>query len=731
MDTEMNASSESQSPNHTQPTPTPDDISGLKPRYPVPDPEPIPTPVPSPHPHNPTTQAAFVPDDSAQAHPLHQDEQQAPREPTVDPQQSAADVDPAGQEPEPEPTHDDPHRPHTGRYQPSHPAYRLSRFQLRKIASTTLRRIELGYYIPPSSPTRDTVGTNGNGEAEAGGSDAVKGNGKGKGKENSQVDDTPEEDRKPIRRRYDLAVKVDWTNAHTTYWAPDAPELGGPWDVEEWSGADLDLDEEMDAFVQPESYSQLLSTFDGNNEESQMDMDDGVKRKTRILVKEYSTLVGARKLHNYLREHPPASGNTTIGVLNFASAKRPGGGFIQGAQAQEESIARASTLYPSLISEPAKPFYAHYTENPSDAFYTHAMVYSPRVVIFRNDRGAWMRPVEVDVLTCAAVNAGEVRRLEKEARVEMERAQQDRIEWEEQMGKLRDRVRKAEAARELRRREEEEAGENGTEIRVRIVSRKLRPSGHVMDRPTTPEGDIETTSASEPTFSSRPSSPAATAFSSPRTTELELQPETELESEPEPESKPELIDLTATSPTPPPAPAPEPEPEPTPLRTAQETERLIASTMYTRIARILALFKHANAQHLVLGSFGTGVFQNHIPVVAHAFWDLLCRDGAPFAGAFESVVFAILGSGTVRVFREVFGVAAGSGEGGGGGDDEVDSDGLEEGDVGTADIGVDNQCERQDGADGSTTVQGADAPSASEESSLPEKLVDMVNVNGA
>ena len=33
--------------------------------------------------------------------------------------------------------------------------------------------------------------------------------------------------------------------------------------------------------------------------------------------------------------------------LNFASAKNPGGGFLSGSQAQEESLARASALYAS------------------------------------------------------------------------------------------------------------------------------------------------------------------------------------------------------------------------------------------------------------------------------------------------------------------------------------------------------------------------------------------------
>ena len=36
--------------------------------------------------------------------------------------------------------------------------------------------------------------------------------------------------------------------------------------------------------------------------------------------------------------------------LNFASAKNAGGGFLGGAEAQEESLARASGLYGSLIS---------------------------------------------------------------------------------------------------------------------------------------------------------------------------------------------------------------------------------------------------------------------------------------------------------------------------------------------------------------------------------------------
>lgn len=127
---------------------------------------------------------------------------------------------------------------------------------------------------------------------------------------------------------------------------------------------------------------------------------------TRVSLLEVSTLEGARLLANV----NPDVGSPKIGLLNFASAKKPGGGFINGAQAQEESIARSSTLYPTLMTATAQQFYTLHNRDAKGGYYSHAMIYSPGVIILRDDQGGWTDPLKVDVLTSPAVNAGVVRR---------------------------------------------------------------------------------------------------------------------------------------------------------------------------------------------------------------------------------------------------------------------------------------------------------------------------------
>ncbi|KZP28488.1 hypothetical protein FIBSPDRAFT_908646 [Athelia psychrophila] len=269
-----------------------------------------------------------------------------------------------------------------------------------------------------------------------------------------------------------LAVKIQLTEAGTRHYAPDDAALSA------WSTSTNTLG--------PPSTPDVV---------------------TELSFLEISTIDGVRLLASTLPPPPSTSPNLAaekIGVLNFASATKPGGGFLTGAQAQEESLARSSTLYRSLMTAPGQAFYAAHKRNSKGGYYTHAMVFSPGVVFFRDDDGGWTEPVEADVLTSAAVNAGAARNT------------------------LHGRV----------------AG-RGEEVKI-------------------------------------------------------------------------------------------------------------AAAMRERMARVLFVLQEAGCGHLVLGSFGTGVFQNNVDTVARLWADLLAVDGAPFKRSFKRVVFAILGTGTFETFRDAF-----------------------------------------------------------------------------
>ncbi|KAF7976400.1 hypothetical protein HWV62_6793 [Athelia sp. TMB] len=260
-----------------------------------------------------------------------------------------------------------------------------------------------------------------------------------------------------------LSVKIHRTEVDTKYYAPDDAVLAA------WS-------------------TKAVQTAD-------------TSEQTEFSILEISTIDGARFLANTVSSSGPS---TKICVLNFASATKPGGGFLNGAQAQEESLARSSTLYCSLITNTAQSFYTAHKRNSKGGYYTHAMVYSPNIVFFRDDDGAWTEPVEADVLTCAAVNAGAARKT----------------------------------------------------LHGRVAGK----------------GE----------------------------------------------------------------------------------EKKIEAAMRERMARILFLMQQSDVKNLVLGSFGTGVFQNNVDTVARIWADLLAVEDAPFKTSFSRVVFAILGTSTFDTFMETF-----------------------------------------------------------------------------
>ncbi|NEP62216.1 MAG: TIGR02452 family protein [Symploca sp. SIO2G7] len=116
-------------------------------------------------------------------------------------------------------------------------------------------------------------------------------------------------------------------------------------------------------------------------------------------VRNETTLMGAERLVNSQQFQQ-------IGVLNFASARNPGGGFLRGAQAQEESLARSSALYKSLLQCPEHYDFHRFHKS---LLYSDRIIYSPGCPIIRRDDGTLLeKPYLVDFFTSPAPNAGAI-----------------------------------------------------------------------------------------------------------------------------------------------------------------------------------------------------------------------------------------------------------------------------------------------------------------------------------
>lgn len=96
------------------------------------------------------------------------------------------------------------------------------------------------------------------------------------------------------------------------------------------------------------------------------------------------------------------NGLKPVGVLNFASAKNPGGGFLNGAVAQEESLAISSGLYYTQTRNRA---YYDMNRSKGGMFYTHTAIFSPDVIFFRDENLNLLEmPALASIITLPAVN---------------------------------------------------------------------------------------------------------------------------------------------------------------------------------------------------------------------------------------------------------------------------------------------------------------------------------------
>jgi uncharacterized protein (TIGR02452 family) len=103
-----------------------------------------------------------------------------------------------------------------------------------------------------------------------------------------------------------------------------------------------------------------------------------------------------------------ANGPGEVAVLNFASARNPGGGYVGGAKAQEEDLCRQALLYSCLLRAP-EYYEAHRASE--DLLYSDRVIWSPLVPVHRGDDGRLLaHPYRVSFLTSPAPNAGQLLR---------------------------------------------------------------------------------------------------------------------------------------------------------------------------------------------------------------------------------------------------------------------------------------------------------------------------------
>lgn len=118
--------------------------------------------------------------------------------------------------------------------------------------------------------------------------------------------------------------------------------------------------------------------------------------------------------------------NIKVGVLNFASFKNPGGMFLEGSVAQEESICHNTNLYDILSNDKLiKEFYEPNKKELNLGLYSDNAIFTDNVILFDE---SCRKPVgNISVITCAAPNAGTVKRYQKASEDEITFAMKKRI----------------------------------------------------------------------------------------------------------------------------------------------------------------------------------------------------------------------------------------------------------------------------------------------------------------
>lgn len=97
-----------------------------------------------------------------------------------------------------------------------------------------------------------------------------------------------------------------------------------------------------------------------------------------------------------------------IAALNFASYKNPGGMFLNGSSAQEETLCHESNLY-NILKRLEDRFYVPNRKRLNNSLYNSNLIYTPSVYF----ESVNLDEVYCDIITCAAPNRTAARRYKR------------------------------------------------------------------------------------------------------------------------------------------------------------------------------------------------------------------------------------------------------------------------------------------------------------------------------
>lgn len=145
--------------------------------------------------------------------------------------------------------------------------------------------------------------------------------------------------------------------------------------------------ENMKLLFSSEIENSIKNTIEYNNEV--MSTENKTKFDTAFYLEDMDSVSAIFEFKNK---------DEKIAVLNFASYKNPGGGFLNGSKAQEECLCQESFLY-NVLESFEDDFYYWNRDHLNKSLYLNRALYSPDVIFFQEENS-----VSCDVITCAAPN---------------------------------------------------------------------------------------------------------------------------------------------------------------------------------------------------------------------------------------------------------------------------------------------------------------------------------------